>query len=63
LEQVVLAIKEIEGNHKGENLAPVLIEVIRDWEIAQKLGYMVMDNASNNDTIMQALLIGKQFVW
>jgi hypothetical protein len=63
LEQVVLAMKEIEGNHKGENLAPVLIEVIRDWEIAQKLGYMVMDNASNNDTMMQALSIGKQFVW
>ncbi len=30
LEQVVLVMKEIEGNHKGENLAPVLIEVIRD---------------------------------
>jgi hypothetical protein len=30
LEHVVLAIKEIKGNHKGENLAPVLIDVIRD---------------------------------
>jgi len=30
LEQVVLAMKEIEGNHKGENLAPVLMDVIRD---------------------------------
>ena len=30
LEHVVLAIKEIEGSHKGENLALVLIEVIKD---------------------------------
>jgi hypothetical protein len=52
LEQVVLAMKEIEGNHKGENLAPVLMEVIRDWGIARKLGYIVIDNASNNDTMV-----------
>jgi hypothetical protein len=63
LEQVVLAMKEIENNHKGENLALVLLEVIRDWGIACKLGYMVMDNTSNNDTIMQALSISTYFIW
>jgi hypothetical protein len=62
LEYIILAMKEIEGNHKGENLAPVLIDVISDWQIAQKLGYIVMDNASNNDTMMQALSIGKRFL-
>jgi hypothetical protein len=30
LEHVVLAMKEIEGSHIGENLAPVVIEVIKD---------------------------------
>jgi hypothetical protein len=61
LEQVVLAMKEIEGNHKGENLAPVLMEVIRDWGIARKLGYIVIDNASNNDTMVQAFSHSKHF--
>jgi hypothetical protein len=56
-------MKEIEGNHKGENLALVLMDVIRDWGIACKLGYMVMDNASNNDTMMHALSIGTYFIW
>jgi hypothetical protein len=62
LEHVVLAIKEIKGNYKGENLALVLIDVIRDWEIAYKLGYIVIDNASNNNTIMQALSTGTYFI-
>jgi hypothetical protein len=53
LEHTVLAVKEIEGNHKGENLAPIVMEVIEDWQIADKLGYFVMDNASNNDTMMR----------
>jgi hypothetical protein len=63
LELVILAIKEIEGNYSGLNLAPVLMDVIRDWGIALKLGYIVMDNASNNDTIMLALSIGTCFIW
>jgi hypothetical protein len=59
LEETVLAVKEIEGSHKGENLAPVVMEVIREWGIASKLGYIVMDNASNNDTMMAAISTGK----
>jgi hypothetical protein len=58
LERVVLTIKEIEGNHSGLNLTPVLMDVIRDWGIALKLGYIVMDNASNNNTIILALSTG-----
>jgi hypothetical protein len=58
LEHTILAMEEIEGDHKGKNLAPVLMEVISDWEIALKLGYIVMDNASNNDTMMTALSTG-----
>ena len=30
LEHTVLAMKEIKGNHKGENLAPIVMEVIKD---------------------------------
>ena len=53
LEKVVLTMKEIEGSHKGKNLALVLIDVICNQEIAATLSYIVIDNASNNDTIMQ----------
>jgi hypothetical protein len=30
LKQVVLAMKEIKGNHKGENITLVVIGVIKD---------------------------------
>ena len=59
LNHTVLAVKEIEGNHHGENLAPLVMEVIKDWEIAEQLGYFVMDNASNNDTMMRQISRGK----
>ena len=39
------------------------MDVIRDWGIALKLGYMVMDNTSNNDTIILALSTGTYFIW
>ena len=61
LEHVVLAMKEIEGSYIGENLALVVIEVIKDWAIGEKLGYLVIDNASNNDIMMQYISKGKYF--
>jgi hypothetical protein len=55
-------MKEIKGNHKGENLALVLMDVIFNWEIAVMLGYIVMDNASNNDIMIQSLSTSMYFV-
>jgi hypothetical protein len=48
-------MREIQGPHEGENIAPIVEEVLREWGIVSKLGYMQMDNASNNDTMMRAL--------
>jgi hypothetical protein len=56
---MVLIIKEIEGNYKGENLALVILKVIYKWGIALKLKYIIIDNASNNDTTIDALFISK----
>jgi hypothetical protein len=53
LESAMLALIEIEGEHSGENLARYLQGVVEDWGISSKLGYIQMDNASNNDKMMQ----------
>jgi hypothetical protein len=53
LESPTLALVEIKGEHSGENLARYLQEVVEDWGLSSKLGYIQMDNASNNDTMMQ----------
>jgi hypothetical protein len=53
LESATLALVEMEGEHSGENLAKYLQEVVADWGISSKLGYIQMDNATNNDTMMR----------
>lgn len=55
LEHCVLALKDIDSEHDGENLAAAIMEVVEDWGFASKLGYFVMDNAGNNDTMMRSL--------
>jgi hypothetical protein len=57
LQQSVVAVKELDGAHSGENQACCVMEVINDYGIASKVGYFVMDNASNNDTMIEALSI------
>ena len=34
----------------------MIIRVINDYAIVSKLGYIVMDNATNNDTLVVLLL-------
>lgn len=55
LQHSVLALKEPDGAHSGENQAVSIMEVINDYGIASKVGYFVMDNASNDDTMIKAL--------
>jgi hypothetical protein len=59
LETILLALKSVEGSHEGENLAKYLMEVVEDWGFANNLGYLVMDNASSNDTLIRYFSIGK----
>ena len=63
LEQSVLAMREIEGTHDGENLAPVVMDVIGDWGVEHQLGYIVMDNATNNDTMIRHISKGIPFTY
>jgi hypothetical protein len=59
LEHHTLALKDIDGEHDGSHLAAAIMEVVEDWGFASKLGYFVMDNASNNDTMMKSLSLGR----
>jgi hypothetical protein len=67
LESTVLALKEIKGSHKGDNITPFIIGVLKEWGIKSNLGYFVINNTGNNNTIMQktslGLLIHTYFWW
>jgi hypothetical protein len=57
LEHSVLALRELDGKHSGQNITGCIMQVIDDYGIASKVGYFMMDNADNNDTMMEALSI------
>jgi hypothetical protein len=55
LRQSVLALREVDGQHTGQNQAKLIMGVIEEFGIASKVGYFMMDNAENNDTMIRAL--------
>lgn len=50
---------EIEGAHSGEHICDVFVSIANEYEIQNKLGFFVMDNASNNDTFLKHLEINQ----
>ena len=55
LKHSTLALRMIEGSHSGENLTYHFQKVAQDWGIESKMGYFTLDNARNNETMMEAM--------
>jgi hypothetical protein len=55
----VAAMKEVDGAHTGENLSVPVLEVIKEWGIQANLGYFMMDNADNNNTMIKSIALGE----
>ena len=51
----VIGLRLLQGSHTGANMAKVMLEVLRQYGVAEHIGYCVADNASNNDTLVNAL--------
>jgi hypothetical protein len=52
----LLGLKRLRGPHSGENLAQIIGTLINEYEIADRLGFFVLDNASSNDTCVNEFL-------
>jgi len=52
-----LGLRVSDGSHTGSNMAEDITEVLKSSGagVEEKLGYVVGDNASNNDTLVRAL--------
>jgi len=57
--RTVTSMKEVDGSHIGENLSVPVLIVIKEWGIQDNLGYFMMDNAENNDTMMKSIALSK----
>ncbi|KAI8404487.1 hypothetical protein FOFC_15982 [Fusarium oxysporum] len=62
-QKCVLGLPELKERHPGENIAGQIIEIIREYEISDKLGYFTLDNAGNNKTSMGELGLEFGFDW
>ena len=51
----VLIFRELVGQHTGEKQAAYVMGALVEFGITHKLGYVMLDNASNNDTLMKHL--------
>jgi hypothetical protein len=53
----LLALRRQLGAHSGENLAVTLVDVVSSWGIVNKVGTVICDNASNNDSCLRAFYL------
>ena len=55
LRSATIGLPKVRGAHTGANIADALVNVLEKYEITGKLGYMMLDNATNNDTAVQSI--------
>jgi hypothetical protein len=51
----VLEFAEIEGPKSGENIAGIVLELLQELDIESKVITITSDNASNNETMIDAI--------
>ena len=53
---VLIDLQQLHGPHSGENMAQLVIEIIMEYDIVDKIDYFVLDNASFNNTCVEIVL-------
>lgn len=52
----LLAMRRLFGSHSGENMSKLLVGIIQEFELTDRLGYFMIDNADSNDTCLEHLI-------
>src|SRR5579859_6500937 len=53
LKSALIALPKLLGVHSGENIAFTTVEVVKQYEIQNNVGYFMFNNVSNNDTAVE----------
>ena len=53
--EILLGFEPLEGTHSGANLSIVLMELLQKHDIVDRVLVVTMDNALNNNTLMESL--------
>lgn len=54
--KTMIALRRLSGSHGGENMGALLVDILKDFELIESLGYFVTDNASSNDVAIDYVL-------
>lgn len=52
---MTLALIELQENHSGLNQATVILDILNDFGIRNKLSYLIMDNATFNNVLTKTI--------
>ena len=53
---ILIGLREVMGEHSGENIGQTVVEVIREFQLEASLNVFVLDNARSNDTAVYYIL-------
>ena len=62
----LISLERLRGDHRNKTQAGVTLQVANEYGIAKNLGYVVMDNASSNNTLartMELILRERSIKW
>jgi hypothetical protein len=54
---IMIALKRLYETYFGENMSSLLIEIINNFDLKERLKYFIINNASSNDTCVYHILI------
>lgn len=55
-QSALLGMKKLKGTHSGENIAEVIIPVLEEYKISDRLGIFVADNIESNNIAIRYIL-------
>jgi hypothetical protein len=55
--KALLAMPQIRGKHGGEEQAPYVIRVAKEYDIIERIGYFTSDNHGSNDKLLRHISI------
>ena len=50
---LLLSFRQLIGPYSGSNMVELVIQIIQDYNLVDRIGYFVLDNATNNDTCLE----------
>ena len=55
LHWILIALTRITDSHIGGNITKALVDILKHYDIYKKIGDMILDNATNNNTAIEEL--------